>query len=154
VQTIGRAARNANGRVILYGDKVTDSMKKAMSETARRRGIQEAYNKKHGITPTTIIKKVHGDLTEMYGFQLTNDGEVEKLVEVKEAEKKWIGNRKGLMNEINRLRDQMRKHAKALKFEEAAKVRDDVRRLELLDLSFSNGEVDKVNSKILSGEEN
>src|SRR3990167_2226859 len=59
IQTIGRAARNVEGRVILYADKVTDSMKRAIDETNRRRAIQVAYNTKHGITPKTIIKKVH-----------------------------------------------------------------------------------------------
>ena len=73
VQTIGRAARNSSGKVIMYADKMTDSMEKAIAETARRRGIQEAYNEKHGITPTTIIKDIRKLIT------------ISKVVEVEEG---------------------------------------------------------------------
>jgi excinuclease ABC subunit B len=66
IQTIGRAARNANGKVILYGDRVTDSMKKAMDETDRRRNIQAEYNTKHNITPATIKKKIKEGLGDIF----------------------------------------------------------------------------------------
>ena len=151
VQTIGRAARNQKGKVILYGDRVTDSMKKAMSETERRRQLQEKYNKKHGITPTTIKKRVHGDITEVYGFELQKEGEKDKLVKVKQSEEKWRKNPKGLRKEIEKLRTKMQKHAKKLEFEEASKIRDEVRRLELLELSFHDGSIDKLSHQVMDG---
>jgi excinuclease ABC subunit B len=151
IQTIGRAARNENGKVILYADRITDSMKKAMLETSRRRAIQEEYNKKHGIKPTTVKKKVHGDLTEVYGFELAKDGQKDKVIEVKDLEKKWLNNKKGLVKHIEKLKAEMRDYAKKLKFEEAAKIRDEVRRLELLDLSLREGDVSSLSHEIMDG---
>ncbi len=116
IQTIGRAARNANGHVIMYADRITNSMDIAINETKRRRSIQEAYNEEHGITPTTIQKEVRGSIratvvaedTETYeeapAFDKLNKKEKAKLVEEMEQE--------------------MKEAAKALNFERAAELRD------------------------------
>ncbi|MBT2281968.1 excinuclease ABC subunit UvrB [Paenibacillus polymyxa] len=115
IQTIGRAARNSEGRVILYGDKVTDSMDKAIKETERRREIQIAYNKKHGITPQTIRKKVR-DVIEA-----TKVAESKKDYLTGAAEKMSKKDRQAL---IQRLEVEMKDAAKNLQFERAAELRD------------------------------
>ncbi|WDQ33122.1 excinuclease ABC subunit UvrB [Paenibacillus marchantiae] len=115
IQTIGRAARNSEGRVILYGDKVTDSMEKAMKETERRRAIQIAYNEEHGITPQTIRKKVR-DVIEA-----TKVAESKKDYLTGAAEKMSKKERKSL---IQRLEAEMKDAAKNLQFERAAELRD------------------------------
>lgn len=119
VQTSGRAARNSEGKVIMYADKITDSMQKAIDETARRRGIQEAYNKEHGITPTTIIKEVR-DLISITKVA-EDDGEKYDIVKaydkMSKAEKDDV---------IMRLEKEMKDAAKALDFERAATLRDTV----------------------------
>ncbi|KRO03522.1 excinuclease ABC subunit B [Levilactobacillus paucivorans] len=120
IQTIGRAARNSHGAVIMYADSVTESMQAAMDETARRREVQIAYNKKHGITPTTIIKPIR----DLIAVTKTNDHEGEKDDFVasdfedmsKEDQEKLI----------SRLEDEMRAAAKKLDFEQAASLRDTV----------------------------
>lgn len=120
IQTIGRAARNSHGAVIMYADSVTDSMQAAMDETARRREVQIAYNKKHGITPTTIIKPIR----DLIAVTKTNDHEGEKDDFVasdfedmsKEDQEKLISH----------LEDEMRAAAKKLDFEQAASLRDTV----------------------------
>ncbi len=117
IQTIGRAARNAEGRVIMYGDKITDSMERAISETERRRAIQLAYNEQHGITPQTIIKKVR-DLIE-----------ATKAVETKSsfltgAEDLSRLSKKDRASVIERLEFEMKEAAKSLQFERAAELRD------------------------------
>ncbi len=118
IQIIGRAARNAGGKVILYADKITGSMQRAMSETERRRKIQQQYNEEHGITPTTIKKEI---------------GELIKISAADDAPKK--GKKKHLTRqemdqEIQRLREEMQKASKELRFEEAAYLRDRIRSLE------------------------
>ncbi|WP_339298264.1 excinuclease ABC subunit UvrB [Paenibacillus sp. FSL R5-0623] len=115
IQTIGRAARNSEGRVILYGDKVTDSMDKAIKETERRREIQMAYNEKHGITPQTIRKKVR-DVIEA-----TKVAESKKDYLTGAAEKMSKKDRQAL---IQRLEVEMKDAAKNLQFERAAELRD------------------------------
>ncbi|MGC5774325.1 excinuclease ABC subunit UvrB [Paenibacillus pabuli] len=115
IQTIGRAARNSEGRVILYGDKVTDSMDKAMKETERRRTIQIAYNEEHGITPQTIRKKVR-DVIEA-----TKVAESKKDYLTGAAEKMSKKERQSL---IQRLEAEMKDAAKNLQFERAAELRD------------------------------
>lgn len=115
IQTIGRAARNSEGRVILYGDKVTDSMEKAMKETERRRAIQIEYNEKHGITPQTIRKKVR-DVIEA-----TKVAESKKDYLTGAAEKMSKKERQAL---IQRLEAEMKDAAKNLQFERAAELRD------------------------------
>ncbi len=122
IQTIGRAARNAAGRVILYADNMTGSLDRAIKETDRRRAIQVAYNKEHGITPQTIKKKIH-DITD----QLRNDHDkaVHELVRVDEDLAK--SNPKLLMKQKQ---EQMAEAVKALDFETAALVRDELIELE------------------------
>ncbi|MFD2331538.1 excinuclease ABC subunit UvrB [Cohnella sp. GCM10020058] len=117
IQTIGRAARNAEGRVIMYGVKITDSMAKAIGETERRRAIQTAYNEKHGITPQTIRKKVRDvieatKVAEQKSSYLTGLEDVDKL------------SKKDRQSVINRLEAEMKDAAKNLQFERAAELRD------------------------------
>ncbi|OXM86327.1 excinuclease ABC subunit UvrB [Paenibacillus rigui] len=118
IQTIGRAARNANGRVIMYGDKITDSMDKAIRETNRRREIQLAYNEKHGITPQTIQKKVR-DVIEAVKVA---ESKADYLADVKDAKM----SKKDRMSLIERLEQEMKEAAKNLQFERAAELRDAV----------------------------
>ena len=119
IQTIGRAARNVNGRVILYADSVTNSMKKAIDETNRRRSVQEAYNKKHKITPKTIIKKIK-DITEAMDSQ--HKKAVKKELEI--DEKLFAKNPKKL---IKLKEKQMNEAVKELDFETAAILRDEIK---------------------------
>ena len=115
VQTIGRAARNAEGEVIMYADSVTDSMERAISETERRRDIQSRYNAEHGITPKTVIKDVR-DIIEI-GQKVKNEKPVSKMSRLeKEAE-------------IKRLTAEMKQAAKILEFEHAAYLRDKINKL-------------------------
>ena len=121
IQTVGRAARNANGRVIMYADAITQSMEKAIGETERRRAIQLAYNEKNGITPKTIEKEVR---------ELIALGKAEEATEVRtEAPKKRLSP-KEREKTIEKLRAEMRDAAKRLEFERAAYLRDRIRLLE------------------------
>lgn len=130
IQTIGRAARNADGRVILYADKITDSMKRALGETARRREKQEKFNLEHHITPETIKRDVSDILREL----CEKEG-VEDLPRGKEKE--TFASEKKLKDTIAKLTRQMRKAAEDLEFEQAAKIRDEIKRLENSALSLS-----------------
>ncbi len=118
IQTIGRAARNAAGRVILYADHMTGSLDRAIRETERRRTIQTAYNKKHGITPQTIIKKIH-DITDQ--LRSDHDKAVVELVRIDEAS--FAENPKKVIAEKER---QMNAAVKVLDFETAAILRDEI----------------------------
>ncbi len=124
IQTIGRAARNANGRVIMYADVMTDSMDKAITETNRRRCIQQEYNKAHGITPQTIKKKVHDIIqitktaTEKQKFGLEKDPESMCVEELKQL--------------IKKLDKEMKQAAMELQFERAAELRDKIKELKEL----------------------
>jgi len=113
IQTIGRAARNAEGRVILYADKITPAMQAAMDETARRRGIQDAYNKEHGIVPKTIVKPVHEllEISRSAEPSAKGKGGVKMTRHERDAE-------------IEKLEKQMKQAAKMLEFELAAALRD------------------------------
>lgn len=153
IQTIGRAARNSNGIVILYADRITDSMARAMSETKRRRGIQAEYNTKHGVTPQTIIKKIQGDLTEVYGYERVEQKIKGVTIKISSQLEKYKDDPVGLRKEIDKLRAKMKKLASALQFEDAAKVRDEIKRLELVELSIRDGEVDDINQKVIDGSE-
>lgn len=144
IQTIGRAARNINGRVILYADRVTDSMAKAMSETERRREIQAEYNKKHGITPATVKRKIKDGLGELFDGSLSKAIMREQnLSQVAEAKAIYSLKPTELRQKIMELREKMKSLAQKLEFEEAAKIRDEVRRLELLELETLNGHLGK-----------
>ena len=128
IQTIGRAARNSEGHVIMYADVMTDSMKNAIRETERRRAIQEAYNKEHGITPTTIKKSVRDLIAVSKAVAET---------EVKLQKDPESMNRKELMKLIKDVEKQMRQAAADLNFEQAAELRD-----KMLDLKKSLEEMD------------
>ena len=117
IQTIGRAARNAEGKVILYADSVTPSMENAIAETLRRREIQETYNREHGIVPKTIRKEVSGIL------EISSREEIES-----KKKKKLTADQK--RREIERLTKEMREASKLLEFEYAAFLRDEIRRLQ------------------------
>ena len=117
IQTIGRAARNANGEVIMYGDTVTPSMENAIRETLRRREIQDAYNKEHGITPKTIVKKV-SDVLEISSKESHEEKKNKKPLT--RAEKQEL---------INSLTKEMKAAAKLLEFEHAAYLRDKIKKL-------------------------
>jgi excinuclease ABC subunit B len=125
IQTIGRAARNAQARVILYADKMTDSLTYAIAETDRRRAIQVAYNEKHGITPTTVRKAIGDDLKrddEAY----TPKGQAKAA-----AQEGYVGN--NLEAHLTHLRDKMLQAASNLDFERAAKIRDEISKLQKQD---------------------
>lgn len=149
IQTIGRAARNSNGTVILYADRITESMKRAMSETNRRRAIQEKYNLEHGITPITIQKKIQGDLAHVYGKTYIEEkisgGKSKSLSRLE----KFKNDPSGVAKEIIKLRTKMKKYSSRLEFEEAAKLRDEIKRLELIELGLHDGEVDKAYEEAL-----
>jgi excinuclease ABC subunit B len=121
IQTIGRAARNSQGRVLLYADNMTRSLERALAETKRRRDLQAEYNKKHGITPKTIDSKIH-ILSELQRVQEVTGNEKEV--------KTLLTDPKKLKQTIEKLRNDMRKAAKNLEFEEAAKLRDQINYLE------------------------
>lgn len=139
IQTIGRAARNAEGRVILYADTVTDSMRKAIDETERRRELQEEYNKEHGITPKTVRKAIRGGLSETEEASYDVGDNLELLLKSSSTNYK---SSKEINKEVVKLRKKMKKLSDNLDFEEAAKIRDEIKRLELLDLMSMNGSVE------------
>ncbi|MCK4712367.1 MAG: UvrB/UvrC motif-containing protein, partial [Marinosulfonomonas sp.] len=130
VQTIGRAARNVEGRVIMYADRITGSMERAMAETERRRARQIAYNKEHGITPQTVKKNVDDVLSGLYS------GDTDTARITASVDKPMIG--ENLQTHLEALRIEMRKAAENLEFEEAARLRDEVRRLEAVELTIAD----------------
>ena len=128
IQTIGRAARNINGRAILYADRITDSMKKAMGETERRRLKQIAHNELHGITPRTIVKRVRDLIDGVYSEKAGKDAERLEQEAIQRAQVEDMSE-KDVAREIKRLEKQMLEHARNLEFEQAARVRDQLTRL-------------------------
>jgi excinuclease ABC subunit B len=127
IQTVGRAARNVNGRAIMYAEKMTDSMRQAISETERRRAIQEEYNRQHGITPASIVKSIDEVLTSVYerdyvtvpaepGDEFRTHGELEA--------------------HIAGLQTQMKSAAANLEFEKAATLRDRIKQLRSRELGL------------------
>ena len=132
IQTIGRAARNVDGRVILYADRITGSMERAMAETDRRRAKQAAYNEEHGITPQTIKRQI----ADIIADTASRDG---VLVEVEaEGANNLVGH--NLRAYIEELEKKMRAAAADLEFEEAGRLRDEIRRLEATELGLPEGE--------------
>lgn len=138
IQTIGRAARNLEGRAILYANRITNSMQKAMDETERRREKQEAFNKEHGITPQALNKAVRDILEDTYstgasaatrkgGQRSTARGVAEARVE-----DEWAADPKKAAVELKRLEEQMLQHARDLEFEQAAELRDRIQRLKAI----------------------
>lgn len=148
VQTIGRAARNLNGRVILYADRITDSMAKAMGETDRRRAIQQLYNEENGITPQSIKKKIREGIGNMF------DGSIGSAPLNEEnrglaALTKFAREPDKLALEIEKLRAKMKKYSADLEFEEAAKVRDEIKRLQILELGIRSGNVEAEGDSVI-----
>ena len=128
IQTIGRAARNINGTVILYADSMTDSMKRAIDETERRRRLQAAFNKKHGITPQSIVKALGSPLVKVYDADYIDIPLVaDKAAKYGAAE---------LPRQIRKLRKEMKQAAERLEFENAAELRDRIRELEQQELAL------------------
>jgi excinuclease ABC subunit B len=130
IQTIGRAARNSEGRVIMYADRITGSMERALGETNRRRDKQIAYNLKHGITPETIVKNVSDVLSGLFL------GDTDMARVTARIDKPMLGG--NLSSHLDALRTQMRKAAENLEFEEAARLRDEVKRLEAVELAVAD----------------
>ena len=130
IQTIGRAARNADGKVIMYADKVTGSMERALAETNRRRAKQIAYNEEHGITPETVKKNVEDVLAGLY------KGDTDMNRVTASIDKGMQGS--NLQAVLEGMRDDMRKAAENLEFEEAARLRDEIKRLETVDLTIAD----------------
>lgn len=128
VQTIGRAARNLNGKAILYGDKITGSMQYAIDETDRRRHIQSEFNKKHGITPKGIKKAITDILEGAYTDKKTISKSYQKVAE--DAAQYASMSPELLMKRIKKLEEKMYQHARDLDFEEAAKVRDEIKHIQ------------------------
>ena len=118
IQTIGRAARNTDGTVIMYADELTESMEKAISETNRRRKIQQEYNKEHNITPKTINKSVRDSIT---------------VTDIKDIEVEYkLEKEDDILDTINKVTDEMLKFAADMEFEKAAELRDRIKELENL----------------------
>jgi len=130
IQTIGRAARNAEGRVIMYADRITGSMERALAETNRRREKQMAYNIEHGITPATVKKNVEDVLAGLY------QGDTDQARVTAKIDKPLHGG--NLEKVLDGMRTDMRKAAENLEFEEAARLRDEIKRLEAVDLAIAD----------------
>jgi len=136
VQTIGRAARNVDGRVLLYADKMTDSLQYAVDETNRRRSKQQTYNKKKGITPQSIKKGISDVLQSVYEMDyVTVDTGVSGDVEL-------VGN--NFQTHIKSLDKRMKEAAGNLEFEDATRIRDEIRRLEAIELGLGKPGVSKL----------
>jgi excinuclease ABC subunit B len=120
MQTIGRAARNVNAKVILYADKVTDSMQRAIDETARRRKLQEAYNQKHGITPETIRKAIHRGIEATAAAHAQANAAVGRTEETRYITEEYVAE----------LESEMLSAAENLEFERAAAIRDRIEQMQ------------------------
>jgi len=138
IQTIGRAARNLNGKAILYADRMTDSMKKAIDETERRRARQVAHNEAHGITPRSILKEVRDLIDGVYSEKSGKEAAKRELERAKVEDM----SEKDVAREIKRLEKLMLEHARNLEFEKAARVRDQL--AELREQAFGGSGHDNV----------
>jgi excinuclease ABC subunit B len=134
IQTIGRAARNLNGMAILYADRMTDSMRRAIDETERRRAIQMAYNQEHGITPQSIISRIDMELAG-----IVNADYVDITAEAEEVES--FTSQEQLDEYIAKLETEMREAAKRFEFEKAAQLRDRVRELKTKEFIFTGTDI-------------
>ncbi|MFL5297192.1 MAG: helicase-related protein, partial [Phenylobacterium sp.] len=132
IQTIGRAARNVDGRVILYADTVTGSMERAMAETKRRREKQEIWNAAHGITPESVKSRIKDILASPY----EKDRVTVPAGVAEDGGKPFLGD--NFKATLKDLEGRMRAAASNLEFEEAARLRDEIKRLKMLDLEFAN----------------
>lgn len=130
IQTIGRAARNINGTVILYADTVTESMRRAIDETNRRRRLQAAFNQEHGITPQTVVKSLGSPLVQVY------EADYVTVPAVAEKRERYIPN--DIPRIVLQLRKEMKKAADRLEFERAAELRDRIRELEERELGLQD----------------
>ena len=128
IQTIGRAARNLNGKVILYGDTITNSMQVAIEETERRRALQHAHNQEHGITPTGLNKSV-GDVMDMGGSRSAGKSGRGSRKAAEPQGEYHARSASEISKEIKRMEEQMFQHARDLEFEQAAALRDQIQRL-------------------------
>jgi len=144
IQTIGRAARNAEGRVIMYADRITGSMERALAETDRRRARQIAYNEEHGITPETIRKNVDDVLAGLY------QGDTDMSRVTVKVDKAMVG--ANLAAHLDALRTDMRKAAENLEFEEAARLRDEIHRLEAVELAVADDPLARQSAVEAAGE--
>jgi excinuclease ABC subunit B len=131
IQTIGRAARNVDGRVILYADRITGSMERAMAETDRRREKQQAYNDEHGITPATVKKQIADIIAHV-----SQGDSVQVDLDLEDGANNLVGH--NLRGYIEELEGKMRKAAGDLEFETAARLRDEIRRLEQGELGIGD----------------
>jgi excinuclease ABC subunit B len=122
IQTSGRAARNVNGRVIMYADAMTDSMRAAISETSRRRALQEAYNEEHGITPQSIVKQIDEVMSSVYERDYLTPAVVRD-------ERDRFRTQAELDAYVTSLQNGMKAAAANLDFEKAASIRDEIKRL-------------------------
>ncbi|MBL8637529.1 MAG: excinuclease ABC subunit UvrB [Alphaproteobacteria bacterium] len=132
IQTIGRAARNVEGKAILYADNITGSMKMALEETDRRREKQQAYNTEHNITPESIKRAIHDVMSSVY--ERGDHVDLAAAAGFSDQDQELLSNPKAFQKQIKKLEDQMRMAASNLEFEEAARLRDEIKRLEELDL--------------------
>jgi excinuclease ABC subunit B len=144
IQTIGRAARNAEGRVIMYADRVTGSMERAIAETSRRREKQVAYNTEHGITPETIRKNVRDVLEGLF------QGDTDMARVTAKVDKPMVG--ANLAAHLAALRKDMIKAAENLEFEDAARLRDEIKRLEAVDLALADDPLARQQAIAAAGE--
>ncbi len=147
IQTIGRAARNLNGRVILYADRITDSIAKAMGETDRRRKIQQEHNEANGITPQSIKKRIKEGLGEVFDGTLSTPLQGENKATA--IFNKFSQQPDKIEQEIAKLRARMKELSANLEFEEAAKIRDEIKRLQIIELNVRSGEVEESSSEVL-----
>jgi excinuclease ABC subunit B len=130
IQTMGRCARHLNGRAILYADRMTDSMQRALDETTRRRAIQQAYNDEHGITPQSIVRPLEMSLAQIVEADYVDVADAaEGMPEFKSQEE--------LDAYIARLESDMREAAKRFEFEQAAKLRDTIKELRTKEFLFA-----------------